>query len=134
MWILPLVGYTGVILGFCFLTLAIGKHSLCSWALLVGHGLPLHGLTSETASGLYYLSELVEEHTVATKKVLTYLIYLVIILQTLLFLVDGFPAKLSLLTIGSHVVYLQNLRHFPAVKLTDPLFILSCGSYSLPSH
>jgi hypothetical protein len=70
----------------------------------------------------------VEEHTVVTKRVLTYLIYLVIVVQTLLCLVDGFPAKLSLLTIGSHVVYLQNLRHFPAVKLTDPLFILSCGS------
>ena len=25
MWILPLLGYVGVILGFCFLTLAIGK-------------------------------------------------------------------------------------------------------------
>jgi hypothetical protein len=25
MWILPLVGYAGVILGFCFLVLAIGK-------------------------------------------------------------------------------------------------------------
>jgi len=102
MWILPLVGYIGVILGFCFLTLAI-------------------------ASGLYYLSELVEEHTVLTKKVLTYLIYVVIALQTLLWLVDGFPAKLSLLTIGSHVAYMQNLRRFPVVKLTDPLFILSCG-------
>lgn len=26
MWILPLVGYIGVILGFCFLTLAIGTY------------------------------------------------------------------------------------------------------------
>lgn len=25
MWILPLVGYLGSIVGFCFLTLAIGK-------------------------------------------------------------------------------------------------------------
>lgn len=24
MWILPLVGYTGILVGFCFLTLAIG--------------------------------------------------------------------------------------------------------------
>lgn len=24
MWVLPLVGYLGLILGFCFLTLAIG--------------------------------------------------------------------------------------------------------------
>ncbi|KAF2433329.1 DUF396 doamin protein [Tothia fuscella] len=102
MWILPLVGYIGVLVGFCFLTLAI-------------------------ASGLYYLSELVEEHTVLAKKVLTYLIYAVIGLQTFLWLVDGFPAKLSILSIASHVVYMQNLRRFPVVKLSDPLFLLSCA-------
>ncbi|KAJ4984493.1 transmembrane adaptor Erv26 [Stagonosporopsis vannaccii] len=102
MWILPALGYVGVILGFAFLTLAI-------------------------ASGLYYLSELVEEHTVFAKKLLTRLIYGVVAIQTLLFLVDGFPIGLSVLSIVSHVIYAQNLRRFPIVKLTDPLFLLSCG-------
>ncbi|KAF2671469.1 DUF396-domain-containing protein [Microthyrium microscopicum] len=101
MWILPLLGFIGVILGFCFLTLAI-------------------------ASGLYYLSEIVEEHTVLAKKVLTRLIYTVIALQTLLVIIDRFPFKLSVLSVGSHLVYLQNLRRFPVVKLTDPFFLLSC--------
>ena len=80
------------------------------------------------ASGLYYLSELVEEHTVFTKKLLTRLIYAIVTTQTLLAIVDGFPAYLSLLSIGSHIVYLGNLRHFPTVKLTDPILILSCGT------
>ncbi|KAH7132299.1 transmembrane adaptor Erv26 [Dendryphion nanum] len=102
MWILPLLGYVGVILGFAFLTLAI-------------------------ASGLYYLSELVEEHTVLAKKLLTRLIYGIIGLQLLLFLADGFPATLSVLSVVSHIIYAQNLRKFPIVKLTDPLFLLSCG-------
>ncbi|MCJ1292082.1 erv26 super protein [Xylographa carneopallida] len=106
MWILPLIGYIGIALGFCFLTLAI-------------------------ASGLYYLSELVEEHTVAAKKLLTRLIYSVIALQGLLVAVDGFPVGLSLLSIGSHAVYLQNLRFFPTVRLADPVFVLSCGACSL---
>ncbi|KAK7734400.1 erv26 superfamily protein [Botryosphaeria dothidea] len=101
MWVLPLVGYLGLILGFCFLTLAI-------------------------ASGLYYLSELVEEHTVLAKKLLTRMIYAVVALQLLLWLVDSFPLSLSILSILSHIVYAQNLRRFPIVKLTDPLFILSC--------
>ncbi|KAF2094255.1 DUF396-domain-containing protein [Rhizodiscina lignyota] len=101
MWILPLVGYLGLILGFCFLTLAI-------------------------ASGLYYLSELVEEHTVFSKKLLTRLIYAVIVVQVLLALVDRFPWGLTALSVASHVVYAQNLRRFPVVKLTDPIFILSC--------
>ncbi|OCK77233.1 DUF396-domain-containing protein [Lepidopterella palustris CBS 459.81] len=102
MWILPLVGYIGIFLGFAFLTLAI-------------------------ASGLYYLSELVEEHTVLAKKLLTRLIYTVIGFQLLLLVVDRFPLGLSAMSIASHAVYAQNLRRFPIVKLTDPLFLLSCA-------
>ncbi|CAJ2501331.1 Uu.00g041840.m01.CDS01 [Anthostomella pinea] len=101
MWILPLVGYLGSIVGFCFLTLAI-------------------------ASGLYYLSELVEEHTVFAKKFLTKLIYFIIGLQLVLCIVDGFPVWYTLMGIASHVVYLGNMRRFPFVKLTDPLFMASC--------
>ncbi|KAI2776831.1 transmembrane adaptor Erv26 [Daldinia loculata] len=101
MWILPLVGYLGSIVGFCFLTLAI-------------------------ASGLYYLSELVEEHTVIAKRLLTKLIYSIIGLQLILWLIDGFPLGLTLMGIVSHVIYLGNMRRFPFVKLTDPLFIASC--------
>ncbi|KAF2749302.1 DUF396-domain-containing protein [Sporormia fimetaria CBS 119925] len=101
MWILPLLGYVGVILGFAFLTLAI-------------------------ASGLYYLSELVEEHTVFAKRLLTNLIYGVVALQVLLLLVDGFPWQLSVLSVVSHMVYGLNLRRFPVVKLSDPTFIVSC--------
>ncbi|KAL5391327.1 hypothetical protein DPSP01_001202 [Paraphaeosphaeria sporulosa] len=102
MWILPLLGYVGVVLGFAFLTLAI-------------------------ASGLYYLSELVEEHTVLAKKLLTRLIIGVVAIQILLLLVDGFPLGLSALSVVSHVIYAQNLRRFPIVKLSDPLFLVSCG-------
>ncbi|KAK0516609.1 hypothetical protein JMJ35_001212 [Cladonia borealis] len=101
MYILPLIGYAGVLLGFGFLTLAI-------------------------ASGLYYLSELVEEHTVLARKLLTRLIYTIIAIQALLALIDRFPFLLSAVSIASHAVYMGNLRHFPIVKLTDPVFILSC--------
>ncbi|KAI0401836.1 transmembrane adaptor Erv26 [Xylaria palmicola] len=102
MWILPLVGYLGSVLGFCFLTLAI-------------------------ASGLYYLSELVEEHTVIAKRLLSRLIYFIIGLQLVLWAVDGLPLPLTLLGVVSHVVYLGNMRRFPFVKLTDPLFLVSCA-------
>ena len=82
---------------------------------------------SIVASGLYYLSELVEEHTVFARKLLTRLIYAIIATQTLLALIDRFPLLLSLVSIISHGVYLGNLRHFPIVKLTDLVFIFSCG-------
>ncbi|KHN98926.1 DUF396 domain protein [Metarhizium album ARSEF 1941] len=101
MWILPLIGYAGAIGGFCFLTLAI-------------------------ASGLYYLSELVEEHTVMAKRLLTRLIYTIIGVQLALWLVDGFPFGATVLGVFVHVVYLGNMRRFPFVKLSDPLFLLSC--------
>ncbi|KAH7312547.1 DUF396 domain protein [Stachybotrys elegans] len=101
MWILPLIGYAGAIVGFCFLTLSI-------------------------ASGLYYLSELVEEHTVIAKRLLTRMIYTVIGLQTTLFLFDGFPFWPTVLGIVAHLVYLGNMRRFPFVKLSDPLFLASC--------
>jgi len=70
----------------------------------------------------------VEEHTVLAKKLLTRLIYLVVAIQVLLALFDKFPLSLSALAIGSHGVYHQNLRRFPIVKLTDPIFLLSCGT------
>ncbi|KAF7188100.1 Protein SVP26 [Pseudocercospora fuligena] len=102
MWILPLLGYLGLLLGFLFLTLAI-------------------------ASGLYYLSELVEEHTVLSKKLLYRLIYGVVTIQILLAAVDRFPLRLSLFSIASHGVYSLNLRRFPVVKLTEPVFLASCA-------
>ncbi|KJR85999.1 uncharacterized protein SPSK_09741 [Sporothrix schenckii 1099-18] len=101
MWILPLVGYVGAVVGFGFLTLAI-------------------------ASGLYYLSELVEEHTVFAKRFLNRLIQGIIVLQAVLCIVDRFPLWQTLLGIFSHVVYLGNMRRFPYVQLSDPLFLLSC--------
>ena len=90
-------------------------------------------MTVISASGLYYLSELVEEHTVLAKRLLTRLIYAVITVQTLLVFIDGFPFFLSLLSIGSHAVYAGNLRHFPTVRLTDPVLIVSCGMFQLCS-
>jgi hypothetical protein len=86
-------------------------------------------LSITTASGLYYLSELVEEHTVMAKRFLTRMIYGIIGLQILLCLVDGFSFKLSALSVFSHVVYLGNMRRFPIVRLSDPLFITSCGMF-----
>ncbi|KAK6362725.1 erv26 superfamily protein [Orbilia blumenaviensis] len=101
MWILPLVGYIGIICGFTFLTLAI-------------------------ASGLYYLSELVEEHTVISKRILTRLIQAIIVTHVCLFAFDRFPFWLTLFSGASHGAYAMNLRRFPMVALTDGWFIGSC--------
>jgi hypothetical protein len=65
---------------------------------------------------------------VFAKRLLTQLIYGIVGLQLILWLVDGFPLSLTLMGVVSHVVYLGNMRRFPFVKLTDPLFIASCGT------
>lgn len=120
MWILPLLGYLGSVVGFCFMTLAIGSTN------------PLRrDVSSDTnmvaASGLYYLSELVEEHTVIAKRFLSKLIYFIIALQLLLCVIDRFPFLPTALGVFSHFIYLGNMRRFPFVKLSDPLFLTSCG-------
>lgn len=84
----------------------------------------------QTASGLYYLSELVEEHTVIAKRLLTRLIYVIMTIMVLMLIVDGFPLWQTLLGMASHVVYLGNMRRFPFVRMSDPLFLLSCGEYA----
>ncbi|KAK9476894.1 transmembrane adaptor Erv26 [Lipomyces japonicus] len=99
--ILTLLSYLGIIVGFVFLTLAI-------------------------AAGLYYLSELVEEHSRFTKQLLEKLIYGIIIVHLLLFLIDKFPFWLTVFGIVTQVVYLQNLKQFPFIQLTSPIFISSC--------
>lgn len=133
MWILPLVGIIGSIVGFCFLTLAIGMSFRLSapevnWCWLSECPPILIQSPLCAASGLYYLSELVEEHTVISKRLLSRLIYGIIVLDLLLCFVDRFPFWLTLFGIVSHIVYLGNMRRFPYVTLTDPLFITSCGT------
>lgn len=101
--ILQAVSYVGTVLGFLFLTLSI-------------------------ASGLYYISEIVEEYTEPTKRFLKKSIYGVIVILVLLLLFDKFPVKLTLLAIVSHLIYLQNLKKFPFISLSSPSFLLSCAS------
>lgn len=98
---LQLLSYAGIVLGFIFLTLAI-------------------------ASGLYYISELVEEHSAPTKRFLTRSIYSIIGIYILLWLFDGFPFLLTAFSIGTYWVYLQNLNKFPFIDLKSPVFISSC--------
>lgn len=98
---LQLLSYIGAIVGFVLLVLSI-------------------------ASGLYYISELVEEHTEPTKRLLKKLIYSIIVTFVLLLIFDRFPVKLTLFSIFSYYVYLQNLHKIPYVELSSPVFLLSC--------
>lgn len=84
------------------------------------------GITLSVAAGLYYFSEVIEENTVLTKRALGWAIKGIAVVLVLLWLFDGFPLGLTIFTLGSYYVYYLNLRRFPNVELTNPVFIGSC--------
>lgn len=83
-------------------------------------------ITLAVAAGLYYFSELIEENSVLTKRALSIAIKAIAVLLALLWAFDGFPLVLTLFSIASCYVYYLNLRNFPNVQLSNPIFILSC--------
>ncbi|KAL9650545.1 hypothetical protein ABK040_004763 [Willaertia magna] len=85
------------------------------------------------ATGLYYLSEIAEENTILTKKVITYTIYFVIILHLILWLFDELYFRYILIGIISHIIYYQLLKTFPFVKIKSLSFIFSVITFFI-SH
>ena len=107
--LLELISYAGTVSGFLFLTLSI-------------------------ASGLYYISELVEEHTEPTRRFLTRAIYGIILILILLLLLDGFPFKLTLFFHCMLHSILPKLKKFPIYFVNQPNFPIKlrmCGLESL---
>lgn len=82
-------------------------------------------ITLSIASGLYYVSEFVEEHASFSKRCIRQAIFVVCgILAISLF--DGLPWYLILLSLGSHAIYYMNLNTFPVIELTSGRFISAC--------
>ena len=82
-------------------------------------------ITLSIASGLYYVSEFVEEHASFSKKCIRYAIFVVCGVLALS-LVDGLPWYLVILSLGSHAIYYSNLATFPVIQLTSGRFISAC--------
>uniref|UniRef100_A0A674NQZ4 Protein TEX261 n=1 Tax=Takifugu rubripes TaxID=31033 RepID=A0A674NQZ4_TAKRU len=105
------------------------------------------------AAGLYYLAELIEEYTVATSRIINYMImvssneftevsteyhqqlictYLYECLQFStavlagLYLFESFPLLMVGIGLFTNVVYFGLLQTFPYIMLSSPNFILSC--------
>ncbi|OCH92145.1 hypothetical protein OBBRIDRAFT_824865 [Obba rivulosa] len=79
------------------------------------------------ASGLLWLSELIEEHSRLAKVLGQRGIYVIILIHTLLYFYDSLPLKHVLFSIFCHVVYLQNFTtSWPSISLTSLNFISSC--------
>ncbi|KZT72568.1 DUF396-domain-containing protein [Daedalea quercina L-15889] len=79
------------------------------------------------ASGLLWLSELIEEHSRLAKVVGERGIYLVIALHCLLYATDSLPLKHTAFSIACQIIYLQNFTpSWPMISLSSLSFMLSC--------
>ncbi|XP_059701525.1 protein TEX261 [Haemorhous mexicanus] len=83
-------------------------------------------VTLAIAAGLYYLAELIEEYTVATRRIIKSMIWFSSGVQLGLFLFEHFPALLVATGLFSNLVYLGLLQSFPCIVLTSSNFLLSC--------
>ncbi|KAF8195645.1 transmembrane adaptor Erv26-domain-containing protein [Mycena galopus ATCC 62051] len=84
-------------------------------------------VTLSLASGLLYVSELIEEHTRLAKSIGQRGIYAIIALHAVLYFSDKLPLSHVAFSIFCHIVYLQNFAHtWPLISLTSLSFIGSC--------
>ncbi|KAF9054981.1 DUF396-domain-containing protein [Hymenopellis radicata] len=80
------------------------------------------------ASGLLYVSELIEEHAKVAKYYGQRGIYAIIVLHVILCISDSLPVTLTMFSIICHFLYLQNFSHtWPLISLTSPVFLCSCA-------
>ncbi|XP_067117811.1 protein TEX261 [Osmerus mordax] len=96
---------------------------LLSWLSLV---IQISFVTLAIAAGLYYLAELIEEYTVATSKIIKYMILFSTGVLTGLYLFEGFPVLMMGTGLFTNLVYFGLLQTFPYILLSSPNFILSC--------
>lgn len=96
---------------------------LLSWLSLV---IQISFVTLAIAAGLYYLAELIEEYTVATSRIIKYMILFSTGVLSGLYLFEGFPILMVGTGLFTNLVYFGLLQTFPYILLSSPNFILSC--------
>ncbi|CAH0391827.1 unnamed protein product [Bemisia tabaci] len=100
MWFFYLLSWLSTTIQVCFITLAV-------------------------AAGLYYLAELVEEFTVISKKIITWMTLATIICYIGFILFEDLPKTLIICGISSQVTHLLILQTFPFFTITSPTFIVA---------
>ncbi|CAL8240326.1 unnamed protein product [Merluccius merluccius] len=99
-----------------------------SWLSLV---VQISFVTLAIAAGLYYLAELIEEYTVATRRIIKYMIMFSTGVLASLYVFEGFPVLMVAVGLFTNLVYFGLLQTFPYILLSSPNFILSCGEHLL---
>jgi len=100
MWFIYILSWIAMIIQICFATLAI-------------------------AAGLFYLAELVEEYTVLSAKIIRYILWGTTLTLFGLLVFENMPWSLIGGCIVSNVTYYFEMKTFPFIQLTSPVFIAS---------
>ncbi|KAJ3478630.1 hypothetical protein NLI96_g9623 [Meripilus lineatus] len=101
--------------------------SLLHYLSYVGAAAAFVFVTLSLASGLLWLSELIEEYSSHAKVIGQRGIYAIIFIHIILYLFDHLPLGHVLFSIACHAVYLQNITSsWPLISLTSWSFIASC--------
>ncbi|KAI0065845.1 DUF396-domain-containing protein [Artomyces pyxidatus] len=102
MTVLHLLSYAAAVVAFLFVTLSL-------------------------ASGLLWLSEVIEEHSRSAKSIGKRGIYAIIAIHVILYFSESLPLPGVIFGIFCHIVYLQNFSHtWPFISLTSLSFMASC--------
>ncbi|KDR83908.1 hypothetical protein GALMADRAFT_86590 [Galerina marginata CBS 339.88] len=85
-------------------------------------------VTLSLASGLLYVSELIEEHSRLAKMIGQRSIYVIMVLHVVFYFTDSLPLVQTIFSLTCHVVYLQNFSStWPLISLTSLSFLASCA-------
>jgi len=95
-----------------------------SWIALV---FQLSLLTLAVGSALYYLAELIEEYTVATKKAINGMLIASCVIYLGLWIIEGFPVMLIGVGLLTNFVGFHLLQSFPFIEITSPSFLIKCA-------
>eukprot|EP01083_Nonionella_stella_P094834 266186_1 len=77
------------------------------------------------ATGIYFFSELAEEYTVMTRRIITAMIVCIITVHVLLWAMDEFNFMDIAVGIAAHVFYYRLIRKFPEFQFISIDFLLS---------
>ena len=80
------------------------------------------------ACGLYYLAELVEEHTTLTKRLLYGCTYAILVAHPLFYLFEQLPLAAIVCGMAAHGCYLWLLQSFPYLQPLSPPFLTSTAA------
>ncbi|KAL4714821.1 hypothetical protein ACJJTC_002680 [Scirpophaga incertulas] len=80
-------------------------------------------ITLSIAAGLYYLAELVEEYTVMTKYVISWIVAVTALIHIGLILFEDIPFQINGLGLLQQLLFAVLLRDFPVVRVTSIIFL-----------